>query len=1260
MKAYSSYTIIDVIDGLQWQGDLDAAPENPKEGWAYYNTQTKMSYIYDGEKWVVFARDGEQGVPGTPGANGKTTYFHIKYSEKADGNPMTETPSVYIGTYVDYEIEDSTDYTKYTWSRFQGLQGETGEQGIPGSNGVDGKTSYLHIKYSNDGGTTFTANNGETAGDYIGQYVDFTQTDSTDPTKYIWSKIKGEQGNPGQNGSNGLTPEIRDGYWYIGDTNTGIKAEGIDGNNGLTPHIGDNGNWFIGETDTGIKAEGKNGSDGASVSAITEQYHISESNTIAPATDVVWSNEFPMWTGSTGTGENKKSTFVWKRTKTQLTQGSTITYKYSAPVLMNQYDAATMAAQKAGLDIGTWCSNNDVTIIDGSAIATGTLDADRIKANTITSDQIAAKGITAGSLNVTELSTITANMGVLNTGEIRNKNYNADSTEIEKWEGSLSKNSAPTSTDSASGLTDNGLSYGVLNSTLKTAYVIWDHSTAITEVAISPTFTSGGVEYTVTNVYNTGFLNCTSLTKIVFPNTIGQISSQAFEGCTNLKEVIFLENSTLSAIDSSAFSGCSKLATINLPDSLTYIEANAFLGCSLLAAMYIGTSVISIGSGAFSGCSSLASLTLPFVGSKSSATTASSSTLFGYIFGTTSYTGGVATKQEYSSTSSKTYYIPAALKNVTITGGNLYRGAFFGCGNIEKVILGSGVKSVGEYAFYKCTGLKSVSIPDNIDTIGVNAFQGCTGLLSMVFPASLTKIEESAFSGCTALRNLYFPANEIVVEDNVFENLYSNETLEHISTWSEAGKDTKLIYVISSGMTTTYWYYRDDAWQSTKHREIADPLNVYITDIQSWCKSTIHTSSSSTDSLLPNYFLYLNGRELTNLVYPSNISYIPPHSLQGCWSIVSLEIPDTIVEIGKWSFSNCHNLERAVIGNGVTEINEKCFYGCYNLVDVALGRNLLAIRNSAFYLSNIDKTRKKHNFYYLGTKEQWTNRVFLGSTLNQSHQISDIDTNIYFYTDHKQDALRTLEGKYWTYSNDNNFIISCDNGTIKSRYFKLNSDGTLNAENVNIRGAIAATTISSIGIVPDTNDKDHSVVKAVLIEDGELKVQSAVATLTKSNNPTGKIYAGTDINYNTRFIIENVSRNDGYFKGNWQFNGTVKDSGGNLISSSDVNVKNSIQAQPEVYSEIFDRLNPVIYKYNNGSSDRYHTGLIAQEVEQAVIDSGMTTQDFAAVCYETDEDGTKKNYGIRYGELVSMCIYEIQRLKKRVDELEKELQKGAE
>ncbi len=150
---------------------------------------------------------GERGIAGKDGQNGATTYFHIKYS--AVSNPtsasqMTEVPNTYIGTYVDFTEMDSNDPGKYTWYRLQGLQGEKGTQGLPGKDGSNGKTTYLHIKYSNDGGKTFTANSGETPGDYVGTCTDFNQTDPTTVGSYIWAKIKGEQGPQGLRGLQGI------------------------------------------------------------------------------------------------------------------------------------------------------------------------------------------------------------------------------------------------------------------------------------------------------------------------------------------------------------------------------------------------------------------------------------------------------------------------------------------------------------------------------------------------------------------------------------------------------------------------------------------------------------------------------------------------------------------------------------------------------------------------------------------------------------------------------------------------------------------------------------------------------------------------------------------------------------------------------------------------------------------------------------------------------------------------------------------------
>lgn len=140
---------------------------------------------------LVNVNDGESSTPGKDGKDGRTTYFHVKYAPVANptDEQMVETPDKYIGTYVDYLPEDSTVAQRYTWSKF------TGDDGIPGQNGENGQTSYLHIRYSDDGGKTFTKNNGKDPGYYLGQYTDFTQADSTDPGRYTWVMVKGDKGD---------------------------------------------------------------------------------------------------------------------------------------------------------------------------------------------------------------------------------------------------------------------------------------------------------------------------------------------------------------------------------------------------------------------------------------------------------------------------------------------------------------------------------------------------------------------------------------------------------------------------------------------------------------------------------------------------------------------------------------------------------------------------------------------------------------------------------------------------------------------------------------------------------------------------------------------------------------------------------------------------------------------------------------------------------------------------------------------------------
>ena len=136
---------------------------------------------------------------GVDGQNGQSSYLWVRYSQNVNGNPMSSSPAgaLYIGIATTTANTAPTSYAAYSWSLIKGADGVAGETG------ADGKTSYLHIKYSDDGGSTFTANNGETVGAWIGTYVDFIQSDSTSVSTYTWNKVKGEKGDPGLDGLQG-------------------------------------------------------------------------------------------------------------------------------------------------------------------------------------------------------------------------------------------------------------------------------------------------------------------------------------------------------------------------------------------------------------------------------------------------------------------------------------------------------------------------------------------------------------------------------------------------------------------------------------------------------------------------------------------------------------------------------------------------------------------------------------------------------------------------------------------------------------------------------------------------------------------------------------------------------------------------------------------------------------------------------------------------------------------------------------------------
>jgi hypothetical protein len=125
-----------------------------------------------------------------------------------------------------------------------------------------------------------------------------------------------------------------------------------------------------------------------------------------------------------------------------------------------------------------------------------------------------------------------------------------------------------------------------------------------------------------------------------------------------------------------------------------------------------------------------------------------------------------------------------------------------------------------------------------------------------------------------------------------------------------------------------------------------------------------------------------------------------------------------------------------------------------------------------------------------------------------------------------------------------------------------------------------------------------------------------------------------------------------FFLGNDNYQWKTLVVGSFVQTGSDRKIKKDIDCLEEKYGLMFDELSPVKFKYIEGDSDRYHLGFIAQDVEQAITESGLTNLDFAGLCISKPDDKDNAAYTLRYEEFIALNTDQIQKLKKRVADQE--------
>ena len=339
---------------------------------------------------------------------------------------------------------------------------------------------------------------------------------------------------------------------------------------------------------------------------------------------------------------------------------------------------------------------------------------------------------------------------------------------------------------------------------------------------------------TVTNIESNAFVGCSSLKNVLIPSSVTKLGADVFNNCTSLKSISIPDSVT--EMDNYVFSGCTSLENVKLPSAQKSITFGMFENCSSLKEIELPNTVTNIQSYAFSGCTALENIKL-----SDSLTKIQDS-----AFKDCTSLASISIPEGVTSIGSSAFENCDSLTEVSINiNGSIGSRAFYDCDGLTAIRLGDGVTSIGSSMCYGCDSLSDISFGKYIETIPDSAFRLCQNLTSVTLPRFCTTVAANAFAEDTKLVDIYAPVTVSKIENNSFSYPAKMTMYGKSGTYAQEYAGARNMNFSAENKPITSIAYGDKNISISRYAKVRPTLN-----ISPEFDTSVVTFSSSDESVL--------------------------------------------------------------------------------------------------------------------------------------------------------------------------------------------------------------------------------------------------------------------------------------------------------------------------------------------------------------------------------------------------------------------------